>query len=184
MRASNGTDYSCAINPPRRYRVVSDSFSGASRFCQLCQLNIFTDGSRLHDRTGTGYVIYEGANEYDTGSFSLSPSSMVFQAELVAILLSVRHVLCARDLSRSSVTQDLPLPLLMPAVLCAGRSGTLSTPSTLSRTSAIRSALSGCPPTPVSGATNGRTPWLNWEQRLMPLSLRTFHCPPFPTRVG
>ena len=56
-------------------------------------MNIFTDGSRLHDRTGTGYIIYEDANEYDTGLFSLSPYSTVFQAELVTILLSVRHVL-------------------------------------------------------------------------------------------
>ena len=93
MRASNGTDFARAINPPRRYRVVPDSFSGAPRFLQLSQLNIFTDGSRLQDRTGTGYVVYEGADEYDIGLFSLPPYSTVFQAELVAILLSVRHVL-------------------------------------------------------------------------------------------
>ena len=79
--------------PPRQYWVVCDSFSGASRFRQYSQLNIFTDGSRLQDRTGTGYVIDEGATEYDFASFSLPPHSTVFQAEVVAILQSVRHIL-------------------------------------------------------------------------------------------
>ena len=34
--------------------------------------------------TSTGYVIYEGATEYDSGSFSLPQYSTVFQAELIA----------------------------------------------------------------------------------------------------
>ena len=40
-----------------------------------------------------GYVLYEGTNEYDTGSFALPPYTTVFQAELVAVLLAARHIL-------------------------------------------------------------------------------------------
>ena len=75
------------------YRVVWESFSGSAKFHQSSQLNIYTDGSWTHDRTGTGYSIFEGTNEYDTGSFTLPEYSTVFQAKLVAILLAACHVL-------------------------------------------------------------------------------------------
>ena len=47
----------------------------------------------MDERTGTGYVLYEGTDEYDTVSFALPPYTTVFQAELVAGLLATRHVI-------------------------------------------------------------------------------------------
>ena len=47
----------------------------------------------MGDRTGTGYAIYEGTSEYDTGSFAHPTYTTVFQVELVAILLATRHVI-------------------------------------------------------------------------------------------
>ena len=93
MGLSPSTDYLRAVNSPPAFRMVRESFSGQAKFRRPCQLTIFTDGSRMNDRVGTGYVIYEGTSEYDNGSYSLSPHSTVFQAELVAILLAARHVL-------------------------------------------------------------------------------------------
>ena len=73
--------------------MVKESFSGQTKFRRPCQLTIFTDGSRMNDRVGTGYVFYEGTSEYDTVSYSLPSYSTGLQAELVAILLAARHVL-------------------------------------------------------------------------------------------
>ena len=93
METSPVTDYFRAVNPLPTFRVVRESFSGQSKFRRPSQLTIFTDGSKMNDRVGTGYVLYEGTVEYDHGSYSLSPYSTVFQAELTAILLAARYVL-------------------------------------------------------------------------------------------
>ena len=165
MTASTNTDYSRAINPPQQYRVVKDSFSGASRFHQLCQLNNFTDESHLQDRTGTGYVIYVGANEYDAGSFSLSPYSTVFQAELVAILLATRHVLREARSLRPRFVKIFSDSRSALAALNACRSSCRTVRDTIDALNAlaevchtVRSASSGSPPTPVFGAMSGLTP--------------------------
>ena len=87
------TDSSRALSPPFSFRVIRDRFSGATKFHQLSQLNLYTDGSRIHNLTGTGYSLYEGTNEYDNGYFALPDYCSVFPAELVAILLAARHVI-------------------------------------------------------------------------------------------
>ena len=86
-------DYLRTVNPPSDFWVVRESFSGQPKFHRPSQLTIFTDGSKMNDRVGAGYVLYEGFTEYDTGSYSLPSYSTVYQAELVAMLLAARHVL-------------------------------------------------------------------------------------------
>ena len=93
MAVSPTTDYLCAVNPLPTFRMVRESFTGHPKLRRPSQITIFTDGSRMQDHVGTGYVLYEGTMEYDTGSYSLPPHSTVFQAELTAILLAARHVL-------------------------------------------------------------------------------------------
>ena len=93
MAVSPTTDYLRTVNPLPTFRMVRESFTGHPKFRHPSQITIFTDGSRMHDRVGTGYVLCEGAMEYDTGSYSLPSHSTVFQAELTAILLAARHVL-------------------------------------------------------------------------------------------
>ena len=88
MGLSPSTDYLCAVNSPPAFQMIRESFSGHAKFRRPCQVTIFTDGSKMNDRVGTGYVIYEGTSQYDNGSYSLPSHSTVFQAELVAILLA------------------------------------------------------------------------------------------------
>ena len=57
MGASPSTDYLRAVNPLPTIRVVKESFSGQTKFRRPSQLTIFTDGSRMNDRVGTGYVM-------------------------------------------------------------------------------------------------------------------------------
>ena len=99
LDVSPSTDYLHAVNTPSGFGVIRASFSGLTKFHRPSQLTIYIDGSKMSDSVGTGYVIYEGTTEYDTGSYSLPSHTTVFQAELVAILLAARHVLCeARSL--------------------------------------------------------------------------------------
>ena len=91
--ASPSTDSLRSVNPLPGLRIIRASFSGLTKFCHPSQITIYTDGSKIDDHVGAGYVIYKGSTEYDTGSYSLSPQATVFQAELVAILLAARHVL-------------------------------------------------------------------------------------------
>ena len=93
MAVSPTTDYLRAVNPLPTFQMVRESLTGHPKFRRPSQITIFTDGSKMHDRVGTGYVLYEGTTEYDTGSYSLPSHSTVSQAELTAILLAARHVL-------------------------------------------------------------------------------------------
>ena len=78
------------------FRVVRDSFSGATKYRQLSQLNIYTDGSKSDTKVGAGYAIFEGTNLYDTVSHTLPAYSTVFQAEVAAILHATLAVIADR----------------------------------------------------------------------------------------
>ena len=80
-------------SPLNRFRVVTDSYSGATKFKTLSQINAFTDGSKTCTGTGSGYAIYEGRAEYTTGTISLPDHCSVFQSELIAIAQSALHIL-------------------------------------------------------------------------------------------
>ena len=68
----------------RRFHIDFRSFSDSSHTCPS-QINVFTDGSRLDDHTGAGFVIYLHKEVLAEGSFRLSDHVSVFQAELYAI---------------------------------------------------------------------------------------------------
>ena len=64
LDVSSPTDYLRTVNPPANFRVVRASFSGCTKFHRPSQITIYTDGSKMNDRVGTGYVIYKGTTEY------------------------------------------------------------------------------------------------------------------------
>ena len=49
------------------------------------ELNIFTDGSKIDENVGAGYVFYNFKDIVASGTFKLNKSNTVFQAELMAI---------------------------------------------------------------------------------------------------
>ena len=79
-------DDSIDINLPfTNFTVATDSFSGESKYLCPSQLNIFTDGSKLNNKVGSGvHVTSQGSSLLDL-SFRLPDHSTVFQAEIFAI---------------------------------------------------------------------------------------------------
>ena len=96
LRAKNiaiTTDRTRVTAPRPLYQVVKDSFQGGAKFLQPTQINVFTDGSKSTAGVGSGYVIREGRQQYDTGTATLPNDRSVHQAELLAVLLAARHLL-------------------------------------------------------------------------------------------
>ena len=87
------TDRTRVTAPLLLFRVIRDSFSGANKYRQLSQINIYTDGSKSNTKVGAGYAIFEGSNLYDSASLTLPEYSTVFQAEVAAILRAAETVM-------------------------------------------------------------------------------------------
>ena len=69
----------------RKFKINWDSLGGASKHRQPSQYNVYTDGSKMEEQTGAGFVIYKGSCELDAGRFRLPDGCTVFQAEVMAI---------------------------------------------------------------------------------------------------
>ena len=90
---SDNNDYTNVTYREKLYHVNTDSFNGGSKHLQSSQINIYTDGSRLEDKCGTGYVIYKKRKEIFRKSSRLPDTSTVFQAEVNGILLASKFLL-------------------------------------------------------------------------------------------
>ena len=69
----------------QRFKINRDSFDGKAKHRQPTQYNVFTDGSKIDQQTGTGLVIYKGTKEINQNYFRLPDGTTVFQAEVTAI---------------------------------------------------------------------------------------------------
>ena len=67
------------------FYVNKESFSGDAKHRQPTQYNIYTDGSRMDERTGAGLVIYKQNKEIEARSYRLPDHATVFQAEITAV---------------------------------------------------------------------------------------------------
>ena len=80
-----GPDDSISLRMPfKNFTVVTDSFSGHDKFLSSSQYNVYTDGSKLNNKVGSG-VFIETNNSSCELSFRLPDESSVFQAEIFAI---------------------------------------------------------------------------------------------------
>ena len=77
------------------YKINKTSFDGTSKHRTKSQYNIYTDGSRVSNRTGAGAVIYKNTRPLQEIWARLPYSSTVFQAEITAISLAA-NALCDR----------------------------------------------------------------------------------------
>ena len=71
--------------PLSRFTVVTDSFSGHSKYLCPSQINVFTDGSKVNGRVGAGFTIRKGQTAFQEMSYRLPDKCSVFQAEIFAI---------------------------------------------------------------------------------------------------
>ena len=71
--------------PLSRYSIITDSFSGHSKYLTPSQVNVYTDGSKYNGKVGSGvYILYNNKPIYSE-SFRLPNKASVFQAEILAI---------------------------------------------------------------------------------------------------
>ena len=75
------------------YKTNLASFDGHIRHRMPTQLNVFTDGSQIDSKTGSGFIIFEHSREIISGHRKLSEGSTVFQAEIAAIDLACQAIL-------------------------------------------------------------------------------------------
>ena len=81
-----GNDDDCFVRRGgKKYRVNTDSFSGARRHRAPAQFNIYTDGSKLEGHVGSGAAIFKGRDLGKEIAVRLAHTSTVFFAELEAI---------------------------------------------------------------------------------------------------
>ena len=75
------------------FTINRDSFDGAAKHRTLSQYNVYTDGSRIEDKTGSGFAIFKGKHEITARSHRLPDHSTVFQAEIMAICKAAEEML-------------------------------------------------------------------------------------------
>ena len=74
----------------KKYIVNTDSFKSTHLPIQA-QVNIYTDGSKTDEHTGTGAVIYYQKNEIYTESMKIPDYCTVYQSEALAIKLTLQN---------------------------------------------------------------------------------------------
>ena len=71
--------------PPMGYEVVRSSFHNTQTWVQHAQFTIYTDGSKMGNRVGAGFVSYHQGRSCHEAAYRLPEFATVFQAEILAI---------------------------------------------------------------------------------------------------
>ena len=79
------------------YRVNWSSFDGLAKHRQPTEYNVFTDGSRMNERTGAGLAVYKGRKEVHTQWHWLPNYATVFQAEIAAVEEAAKYMANERE---------------------------------------------------------------------------------------
>ena len=74
------------------FKINWSSFDGRAKHRQRSEYNVFTDGSKLDGRTGSGLVVYRGHEEVHSQWYKLPDHATVFQAEIAAIEEAAIHM--------------------------------------------------------------------------------------------
>ena len=69
----------------KNFQVCTDSFNGGAKFKKHTQFNLYTDGSKIEDKVGWGFVMYHNQDKTKSHCGALSSMATVFQAEIEAI---------------------------------------------------------------------------------------------------
>ena len=76
----------------KNYRIVTDSFSGHSKFRTHSQVSVYTDGSKTEAGVGSGTALYQGLQVTEQKSGTLPRNATVFMAEIAAIRMGAQMV--------------------------------------------------------------------------------------------
>ena len=89
----DSTDRCSVMKWSAGFKINRESFDGSAKHRQPTQFNVFTDGSKLNDQTGSGVVIYHGTREVHHKCHRLPNGTTVFQAEVAAVAVAAETLL-------------------------------------------------------------------------------------------
>ena len=87
------TDWCDEIIWDKGYTVNIDSLDGLSKHRKHSEYTIYTDGSKMQDKVGAGYVIYHKREVIYYESLKLNDTATVFQAEVTAIAQAAKQMI-------------------------------------------------------------------------------------------
>ena len=70
-----------------------ESFEGSEKHLARAQFTVYTDGSKIDNGTGSGFVVYHNKERIHTESISLPNHATVFQTEIMAINQACQYLL-------------------------------------------------------------------------------------------
>ena len=70
------------------FNINLNSFTGSHKHLRRSEYNVYTDGSKLDGKCGTGFAIYKGRKLVSCGKAKLPEAATVFQAEINGIKLA------------------------------------------------------------------------------------------------
>ena len=86
------TDRCSMVRWSAGFRVNQDSFSGETKHRTRTQYNIYTDGSKIENQTGSGFATFTRGKEILAKHYRLPNHATVFQAEITAIAMAARSL--------------------------------------------------------------------------------------------
>ena len=88
-----GEDDRCNITLwNRNFKILWDSRQGNKNTWQKCETTIYTDGSKISGKVGSGYVVYTKNKLTYKNHTNLSNECTVFQAEINAIYMKQESI--------------------------------------------------------------------------------------------
>jgi hypothetical protein len=95
-------DYDTAINKNSQFKILTRQAGKEDK----SDYDIFTDGSKKQDGTGSAYTITCDNKEITYGQFSLNPEATVFQSELVALEMAAKRITELKLSGRVNIHSD------------------------------------------------------------------------------
>ena len=99
------TDHCCVLKPELKFTLDANSFVDMASCQGHVETNVYTDGSKLDDKVGSGVYIKEGQNS-TSAKFRISDHATVYQAELFAIKQAAEMLRRRHDLTNVKIFVD------------------------------------------------------------------------------
>ena len=77
----------------RRLCICKESFKADPKIWQKSEFTVYTDGSKINDKVGSGYVIFKGNKVIQYANERLSDHATVFQEEIHTLTQAARYIL-------------------------------------------------------------------------------------------
>ena len=81
----NSTDQCFVIKPALNFTLDTESFIDMAGRQSLQDINVYTDGSKIKDKVGSGVFIFDKHKTIKEGKYRISDHATVYQAEMFAI---------------------------------------------------------------------------------------------------